>query len=125
MENLWPKMDLHPMTTPKSILDKQAEYLQKMTNGVLSATVLAIDSIDPKQDLITYDFDIVCPSLNNLQKTLFSISHEVVALYPVDINFGIGYEAETEAEFIDAIMEVLKSRWVAEVITNLYNQSVS
>lgn len=105
----------------------QARNLTDLTNGFLEGEVITDGET---QGYIPHHFDIVAPSLNKYRHRILTIRHDSALLYPVYCQTGVAEEtsadyrlfsisANTEAEFIKVLSQVLQSDYVLSVINSL------
>jgi len=118
-DNLWGELpNIENISTPISILKKQAVFLGKMTNRILEGK---IDTGGQSAAGIKADLDIIAPALDNYYITILTISHGI-ALYPVDITDHVNQKALVtvdEKDFIETLKSILGSDKVKQVIASL------
>ncbi|MCA9115787.1 MAG: hypothetical protein KDA79_11940 [Planctomycetaceae bacterium] len=123
-KNLWGDLkDLPLMRTPRGILQEQAEILSTATEGILRGRVDERQCQD-NNGALSYDLDIVVPSLNSYTYTLLTIEHPI-ELFPVHV-YSLSFKpttCETEEEFEAAIENILSSSKVRQVLSSLLSQA--
>jgi hypothetical protein len=121
-KNLWGDLkELEIIRSPKSILQEQADYLTKATEGVLMGKV----DEDVRRSTFSYDLDVVVPSLNDYAYTLLTILHPL-EFYPVQIKAGkppTDITCPSEEAFERAIGTILSSPEVRKVLSRLVSQA--
>lgn len=123
---LWPA-DLGPqrISTPLAVMRKQARALEKLSNGWLNAEVRTAGSGNNAP--LQHSFVVLAPYLGDVEFVLFSVRHGLM-IYPLTIatnphNNVAGYECFDEAEFTDALREILAAESTTRIITALVSQS--
>lgn len=121
-DNLWPKFSLDEViTSPKTILNEQAEFLAKGTKNLLTASI-KIETFSDSS--IVYFFEIVAPNLNNYKYTLFSLFQKDIFFYPcVLIRNAERYTINDENHLIVSLKEVFSSELTKKIINSLIAQS--
>jgi hypothetical protein len=136
-DNLWGTIELGNITTPLSILKKQAESLEYVTKGILTGEVntgtyntslrepVPIEKLLGSAPQIYYAFLIKAPFLNDYKYNLFTVKQqEPTLLYPAHIYFeDKEYSAKDEQEFILKLKDILNSPKTTSIIQSLYAQS--
>jgi hypothetical protein len=121
-ENLWGSLDFEPVTTPKSILEKQANYLTERTRGTLQGRV----GDQSEGEVFIFDLDIVAPSLNKYRYTVLTVRH-TIELYPISVfaeaQENRGVLCHNQAEFETALSGILQAPRTRRVISALLSQS--
>lgn len=91
MENYWPEIDLEESgLSPKEILEEQANFLPKTTNGKLFGEVVdyssnIYDGLDEyKETDFCYRFLLKSKFMSNYQFAILTIFHNI-EMYPVEI----------------------------------------
>ncbi len=132
--NLWSEKDIKvEVLSPLAILHAQATNLEQMTKGLLQAEITQVVG---EEGTTFYRLDIVAPALGSYRHGLFAISHQKEMVYPVKFVLpdgqsmplythlnGSGEIAETEAEFLEKLKEVLRSSSVNAVIQSIIARS--
>lgn len=131
--NLWSEKDVKvEVLSPLAILQTQAANLETMTKGLIEAEITTLTN---ERGETLYNLDLVAPALGGYRHRLFGISHKQDMVYPVKFilpssqNFGSMFpfasqlSAETEAEFLEKLGEVLQSNSVNAVIQSLIARS--
>jgi hypothetical protein len=117
-QNLWPT-DIVPETepTPADVLMRQAEELEKATNGRLIGRV----EVGSQEEKISLNFVIVAPALDNFQYRLFKVLHGVYPPYPAQIVVDMtdGRDAANQEEFEAQLSRVLQSAATRKVLGEL------
>jgi hypothetical protein len=135
--NLWsPDINVNTLT-PSAVLRAQAGMLGKMTKGILTAQVTALER---DNDRIEHTLDLRAPALENYRYRVLTAYHRKNLVYPVtvsaecfeqggskeyyDHNEGwVSPEASGETEFIELVGSVLRSPEVVSVIHSLIARS--
>ena len=121
-QNLWPDFPVEAAKSPKAILREQAGYLMAKTNNILSAEIETLQSL---KQLITHNFYVVAPAINNYRYQLLSVAHSVF-FYPLTIAAnGYVYEIENQEDFINKLSEVFNQPDTVQVISSLLAQSLA
>ena len=132
--DLWPELDkINSVETPKKILEKQAEYLSKKTNGVVYAIceeqTRNMLNEQVRQYDFKYDFSIASKNLEDYRFKVFSVYHNII-LYPLLIVMGtqvandIGMKKKTASnkeEFEDALKLIFSSKVIEDIVSTLMN----
>jgi hypothetical protein len=122
-ENLWGELkDVQELRTPTLILKEQALYLGEMTGHTLVGRVTSTIGLPTTFDIY---LKIVAPSLNDYTIDIINIEHEF-DLYPAKVFDLIGeerYDAENEAELLEALKDILSSDKIQRIVRALYVQS--
>lgn len=123
-ENLWPAIELKGAVSPKSILAEQANILGEMTNNILKANTVRVQT--DEANMIKFKFQIIAPTLNNYTFDLFTIEYNVLKLYPINFITSVDRSSEqkNEEEFKNKVSDILKSELTQKIIKALYAQSV-
>ena len=123
---LWPQdLGRQRVSTPLGVLRKQARQLVKLSEGWLNAEVRTVDpgSNTPLQ----HSFVVLAPYLGEIEFQLFSVRHSMT-IYPLTISTNSylpisGYECFDEAEFVDAVRDILTAEQTCQIVTSLISQS--
>ncbi len=123
--DLWGDIITEPVRTPLSILKEQGAFLERKTNGILTAEIRSTS----KGGAFTHAFYLKSPSLN-YSYMLFDVDH-ALTLYPATLsvfddeeNFDEAIEdIEDEKEFIGVLKNVLQSPRTQKIISALISQS--
>lgn len=126
--DIWETLDLSK-NTPNVYkeLKNQAEILADKTGGILYAEVNPIDAQEePTMDLgVVYNFYIYAPYLGNFRSMLFTVVEVRNKIYIIDrINQGEKKEANNIKDLIFNINNIVSSREVSKLISNLYASSI-
>ena len=133
--NLWSQKDVKvEVLSPLAILRTQAANLEQMTQGLIEAEV--VTSTGDKGETV-YQLDITAPVLGGYRHRLLAVSHQKDMVYPV--NFAAtpggvlqnvsphGYRAytsaQTEAEFLKNLGEILQSPIINALIQSIIARS--
>lgn len=81
LPNLWPDEFKIDVQTPLVILRAQANYLSKVTRGILQGTV----ETEAADDLVQHRLVVVAPAFNAYRHTLIAALHSKDLAYPVEI----------------------------------------
>ncbi|MDM8523547.1 hypothetical protein QUF80_09275 [Desulfococcaceae bacterium HSG8] len=118
-ENLWGELpEIGKIRIPLSILREQASLLGHMTERLLEASVFMNDNSDQLIDAV---LKISVPALSSYTVGIVQIKHKA-EFYPVTlINLltSEAREANNEAEFVEALGQILTSDKVRRVIESL------
>ncbi len=123
--DLWGDIVTEPIRTPSAIMKEQGALLEQKTKGILSV-IVSTENIG--RNTFQHKFIIKSPSLNyNFQ--LFYIN-QPIELFPLtfysEVAFGINNKnADTEAEFIEILKEILQSAKTQNVVNSLLSQSIA
>ena len=122
VEDLWPDLTPDPQSeAPVTMLRQQAALLAGKTNDVLRSEVATITG----QGRVRHDFVIHAPLLDHRQ-TLFQVSYDIAATYPV-----VGEHAGSSAELRNAealhawLKKMLCSEQTRRAIQSLLAASLS
>lgn len=123
--DFWPDIAAaRPRVTPLSLMKQQAALLGKHTSNLLEGDV----SSNVYNGRLVHRFRISVPTLDYSYE-LFTISHDVVALYPVRIESSKTYyhgksqlTIESEDAFMDWLKTVLSSDETKRVLGSLLAQ---
>lgn len=133
--NLWSQKDVKvEVLSPLAILRTQAANLEQMTQGLIEAEVTTTTG---ESGEIVYQLDIIAPVLGGYCHRLLAISHQQDRVYPV--KFAVtpdavlqnvsphGYRAftsaQTEAEFLKNLGEILQSPSINALIQSIIARS--
>jgi hypothetical protein len=122
-ENLWPKFEAKKLTSPKTLLLEQANYLSESTRNVIIGNV--ISTSDPtKINGLIHQFKVEAPALKNYSYSLFYIQHFAL-FYPLNF-FYDNFETviRNEAELMNKMKEVFNDPRTIELVNALYSQSI-
>ena|SRR5579859_192160 len=123
--DFWPDIATsRPRVTPLSLLKQQAALLGKHTNNLLEGGV----SSNVYNGRLLHRFFISVPTLD-YRYELFTISHDVVGLYPVKVDSSKFYyhgkslvTLDSEDAFVDWLKNVLSSDETKRVLGSLLAQ---
>jgi hypothetical protein len=110
--------NLQTPPTPVSFLKEQLSYLYKDTDGRLKGKI-GMGTIVGRE--FTYSLSIVAPSINNYEKLILEIAHNLVP-YPVMILDRVNnknYSCNDEITYLKTLEEILSSPGVIGVIKGL------
>lgn len=138
MKDLWPEqIGKITYTSPVSILQEQAHYLEKKTDGIVKADLYKMRQVSGERE-IEYGFFLIAPFLEDYSYNLFGFRFSVATLYPVkfdidpDIQTEAGIDpvrtawniiAENEEAFINMLEHIFSSKKVIRIIDSLMSQS--
>lgn len=113
MSNLWPDFsNLNILTMPKTILEDQANYLVKATDGKLYGAVEEVNHYNDegiKIETNSFEFNFVIKGkfLPNYKFKAFTIYHDIV-IYPLSIMLepDIGNEIFDSSEVNDFVEDI-------------------
>jgi hypothetical protein len=125
---IWDSLDLKK-DSPNVFkeLKNQAENLADKTEGILYAEVNPVDAYDEiTMDLgVVYNFYIYAPYLGNYRKILFTVVEVKDKILIKDkINSSDTKEAGNIEDLIIKINEIISSKEVTKLISNLYASSL-
>lgn len=122
--------------TSYGILKEQKQMFENKTDGVLKIEINS-RKLTFKDNITDYklatSFDIVAPVLDDYSYTLFSMFSKAEKDYPLALNSSFKeenpfedfhYTCNDEAEFIDALKDILSSDETTAIVKNLYSKSV-
>lgn len=117
---LWPidsiKVDI---ASPVAILRTQATALSRLTGGLLQAEVNG-EHVDRLKQFVRYKFDIVAPALNNYRRTLFTVEHNDLLVYPVMLETDEGQiYTNSQENFTKEVGIALSSKDVVALVQSL------
>lgn len=130
MKNLWPKFKKMEDQSPKSIIYKQAEYLDAMNNG-LKADVNSAQAYFNDMMLIgeriwmVHTFQIQASALEGFSFILFRAKHKTTEMYPVEVYDTLSaktWSANSPKEFEEVLSAVFNSDETVEAIRNIISQ---
>jgi hypothetical protein len=149
MENLWESFEEEEIkfNNPKTILENQAEYLKKMTDGLVGASIRKLNIINEDKvsfindikispDFI-YSITITSSYVENYQFNILKIIYGI-KIYPlcIKVNEEVEHEIEekyfeakkykdgqyiiySEDEFVNILKVILNSKEIRTIIRNL------
>lgn len=134
MENFWPDdiSKIEYMPTPKMILEKQGEYLEKATKGTIYVNVKQEETLDRQK--FKYKFELVGKLLNNYTYKILTITHDV-EIYPfkiwldesiskeLDISSYYDIEVKNQNEFEDLLKKIFSSEKMHGLISSILSLS--
>ncbi len=83
LQDLWPDDINVEVLPPVAILRAQLEPLRHKTKGILQAELDVVNS--DSSNLITYNLDIIAPSLASYRHRILTATHDKILVYPVTI----------------------------------------
>lgn len=103
---------------PISILKELAQELEKKTKGLLIGEV----NQSLWKNKFTLHFSIVAPSLNNYSYGVFTIQHDLVIVYPLELMNPLHVRIENQEELEEKLKEIFSSSEVKRVINGMLAQ---
>lgn len=121
VKDLWPNFDDVPkISSPRSVMSEQANFLSQKTKNLLSANITAIPTTDGR---ISNRFTIVAPLLKNYSYNLFALYHGAI-YYPCEIYFhGTRSTIADENELRQAMSSIFNDENTKKIILSLIGQS--
>jgi hypothetical protein len=123
-QNLWGDLPvIKDQKTPFQVLREQAGILTKLCRGLLEGRAMQSEQTDPRY--FVYRLSIVAPSLNGYTLSVLWVRHGIT-LYPIamgDEIAGKQYNAQSEAEFIALLGQILSSPSTKKVLESLLLQA--
>jgi len=123
-KNMWGNFkDFKTISTPKKYLEEQAKKLYKATNYILEATVSTKSGQTFRE--LAYSLDIIAPVINNYQKEIIKIQHNL-APYPLFVTDSVNdkeYECADESNFLEILETILSSPKMRKLIESLITHS--
>ena len=129
-ESLWPSFGETPVVkTPKIILQEQARYLEKITNGYIKAEV--ITSKHPTLlNKVSHLLKIIAPHVEDYSTIIVEVDHDVIKLFPLSVvsrikPMPVTFNALNDAEFFSMLVKVFEEKETIDTIQSLLIQSKS
>lgn len=132
MKNLWPTIDKGYNSPPIDILKKQGEFLEDISNEILTYDIDTGVFEDAKWSksgkALKSNFYIHAPNLDDYKYLLLYIIHDFMDLYPIHVgSFQKEQEviptAKNKEEFEKMIAKILGSEKTQHIISTLYTRS--
>ena len=127
IDNLWGDLpDSKRVRTPKTILKGQADYLEKLTGGMLKGSIRRAGAVEDSSNF-AYRMEIVSEAIENYAYALLRIEYPAT-LYPLEVNDypnEASYQINSEDEFVSALKEIFSSKSVKKAIAGLLSISES
>jgi hypothetical protein len=120
--DLWPKAKFEAdIVTPVSILRKQAALLGEKTQQLVTGEVFTYTSDSP---MLSHDFRLVVPPLDNYKFQLFRVTHRIDELYPLTGYFeNATRKIPDQSAFVQWLKETLSSESTVKKIDSLMAQA--
>jgi hypothetical protein len=115
--DLWGDLQvLDDVQAPVTILRQQAALLGPKTRNLIEARVVT----SSYGDTLVHNFCLVAPSLDSYKYELFSVTHAIPELYPVQVSRNV--ELGTEQELLEWLRKQLSSPETKKIIGILLAQ---
>ena len=138
-ESMWPELNFEKdFLLPKEILEKQAEEIEIITNGILYVEIEDLKNADVLKFIhadFAFSFILKSKVLQNYEFKILEIEHDL-KVYPVQIKIAVDIanelfdnekevciECEKEEIFIEELRRILGSDTVKLTVQNLYRLS--
>jgi len=120
-DDLWPSFeDIPKVTSPRTILAQQAEFLAQKTKNLLTGSISQGSTNNGK---IFIAFFIVAPLIKNYSYRLLTIYHDVF-YYPSELKFNDGMRSiSNEEDLRETLKEIFNQESTKRIITSLLGQS--
>lgn len=130
-QNLWDISLGEQIATPNYLLEKQAEFLQEITQNRLEGKVLVRENVSDSSELFDslndgqlfkLIFKIYVPTLNNFSFTLIEIEHNIIEPYPCNMYsplLGKKFKNVGEQEFESTLKEIFTDSKTRKTLHNL------